>query len=197
MLPWVRFPEPWPSPWWLEVASQASAARIEGRRYHGQVACEPEQVWEKGGVTYVMTVSKLLRSFNTTPANRSWPSIQPGNNKGESITVSLTSCLTGLDSAVRQQTIFCFYLQNRLIQTNRTGGQWYSDTSAFSILWFNSWCGGTDTGGTSNFTQSQRHFLQQLIPDTKTEQEVWGAARDGFFWKIKIPGPPLSPRKLK
>jgi hypothetical protein len=28
---------------------------------------------------------------------------------------------------------FCFYLQNRLIQTSQTGGQWYSDTSLFSI----------------------------------------------------------------
>jgi hypothetical protein len=27
---------------------------------------------------------------------------------------------------------FCFYLQNRLIQT---GGQWYSDTSPFIIPW--------------------------------------------------------------
>jgi hypothetical protein len=24
---------------------------------------------------------------------------------------------------------FCFYWQNRLIQTSQTGGQWYSDTS--------------------------------------------------------------------
>jgi hypothetical protein len=30
---------------------------------------------------------------------------------------------------------FCFYLQNRLIQTSETGGQWYSDTSPFSIPW--------------------------------------------------------------
>jgi hypothetical protein len=30
---------------------------------------------------------------------------------------------------------FCFYLQNRLIQTNQTRGQWYSDTSHFSIPW--------------------------------------------------------------
>ncbi len=29
--------------------------------------------------------------------------------------------------------IFCFYLQNRLIQTSQAGGQWYSDTSPFSI----------------------------------------------------------------
>jgi hypothetical protein len=30
---------------------------------------------------------------------------------------------------------FCFYFQNRLIQTSQTGGQWYSDTSPFSIPW--------------------------------------------------------------
>jgi hypothetical protein len=28
---------------------------------------------------------------------------------------------------------FCFHLQNRLIQTSQTGGQWYRDTSPFSI----------------------------------------------------------------
>jgi hypothetical protein len=27
----------------------------------------------------------------------------------------------------------CIYVQNRLIQTSQTGGQWYSDTSPFSI----------------------------------------------------------------
>jgi hypothetical protein len=31
--------------------------------------------------------------------------------------------------------IFCFYLQNRLVQTSQTRGQWYSDTSTFSIPW--------------------------------------------------------------
>jgi hypothetical protein len=37
---------------------------------------------------------------------------------------------------------FCFYLQNRLIQTSQTGGQWYSDTSPFSFPWHRSstWC---------------------------------------------------------
>jgi hypothetical protein len=30
---------------------------------------------------------------------------------------------------------FCFYLPNRLIQTSQTGGQWYTDTSPFSIPW--------------------------------------------------------------
>jgi hypothetical protein len=28
---------------------------------------------------------------------------------------------------------FCFYLQKRLIQTSRTGGQWYSDAPTLSI----------------------------------------------------------------
>jgi hypothetical protein len=28
---------------------------------------------------------------------------------------------------------FCLCLKNRLIQTSQTGGQWYSDTSSFSI----------------------------------------------------------------
>ncbi len=28
---------------------------------------------------------------------------------------------------------FCFYFQNRLIQSSQTGGQWYSDTSPFDI----------------------------------------------------------------
>ncbi len=32
---------------------------------------------------------------------------------------------------------FCFYLQNRLIQTSQAGGQWYSDASPFSIPWTN------------------------------------------------------------
>ena len=31
---------------------------------------------------------------------------------------------------------FCFYLQNRLIQTGQTGGQQYSDTSLFSVPCF-------------------------------------------------------------
>jgi hypothetical protein len=34
--------------------------------------------------------------------------IEPGNTKGGSIVVRLTSCLTGLESAVGQLTIFAF-----------------------------------------------------------------------------------------
>jgi hypothetical protein len=32
---------------------------------------------------------------------------------------------------------FCFYVQNRLIQTSQTGGQQYSDNAPFSIPWKN------------------------------------------------------------
>jgi len=31
--------------------------------------------------------------------------------------------------------IFCFYFQNKLIQTSKKGGQQYSDISPFSIPW--------------------------------------------------------------
>jgi hypothetical protein len=64
--------------------------------------------------------------------------LEAGNTKGGSITVPLTSCLTGLESAVWLLTVF-FYLQNRLIQTSQTGGQWYSDTSPFSIPCWRAW----------------------------------------------------------
>jgi hypothetical protein len=39
---------------------------------------------------------------------------------------------------------FCFYLQNRLIQTSQTGGQWYSDTSPLSIPWVRTCFAKTD-----------------------------------------------------
>ncbi len=45
--------------------------------------------------------------------------------------------MTGLESAVMAAENFCFYLQNRLIQTSPTGGQQYSDTSPFSVPWLN------------------------------------------------------------
>ncbi len=61
--------------------------------------------------------------------------VESGNTKGGSITVPLTSCLTGLESGVWQMTFFLFYLQNRLIQISQTGGQRYGDTCPFSIPW--------------------------------------------------------------
>jgi hypothetical protein len=61
--------------------------------------------------------------------------VEPGNTKGRSIIVLLSTCLTGLESAALHLMIFVFYLQNRFIQTGQTGGQLYSDTSPFSVPW--------------------------------------------------------------
>jgi hypothetical protein len=56
----------------------------------------------------------------------------PGNTKGEvSRTVNLLFDWFGISCMSTDN--FCFYLLNRLIQTIQTGGQWYSDTSPFSI----------------------------------------------------------------
>jgi len=41
-----------------------------------------------------------------------------------------------LNISVMTTDKFCFYLQNRLVQTSQTGGQQYSDTSPFSIPWW-------------------------------------------------------------
>ncbi len=56
-----------------------------------------------------------------------------GNTKGGSITVPLTSCLNWFGISCMATDNFCFYLQKRLIQNSQTGGQWYGDTSPFSI----------------------------------------------------------------
>ncbi len=49
----------------------------------------------------------------------------------EYCTVDLLFDLFGISRMTTDN--FCFYLQNRLIQTSQTGGQQYSDTSPFSI----------------------------------------------------------------
>ncbi len=65
-----------------------------------------------------------------------WPidieSPKSGNTKGGSnTTVDLLFDWFGISCMTTDN--FCFYLQNRLIQTSQTGGQPYSDTSPFSI----------------------------------------------------------------
>jgi hypothetical protein len=49
--------------------------------------------------------------------------------------------------------IFCFYLLNRLFQTSQKGGQWYSDTSPFSIPWFSISCLYCQVQFNENFNQ--------------------------------------------
>ncbi len=62
------------------------------------------------------------------------PLIYPGNTKGKyHCTVDLLFVWFGI--SCRTTDNFCFYLQNRLIQTSQIGGQWYSDTFPFSIPW--------------------------------------------------------------
>jgi hypothetical protein len=53
---------------------------------------------------------------------------------------------------------FCFYLQNRLIQTSQTGGQWYSDTSPFSIFSI-PWLQGTYLSG----ALYGAHFMSSFV----------------------------------
>jgi hypothetical protein len=81
-------------------------------------------------VVVVGTVDQTVAALKT---EKGVEKDRPGNAKGGSITVPLTSCLTGLESAVMTTDNFCFYLTNRLIQTSQTGGQWYCDTSPLSI----------------------------------------------------------------
>ncbi len=52
---------------------------------------------------------------------------QPGNTKGGRFTVPLTSCLTGLESAVWQQTIFVFICKKSYLHQSirRSTVQWY------------------------------------------------------------------------
>ncbi len=66
-------------------------------------------------------------TFYRSPWNHS------GNTKGWKYhsTVDLLFDWFGISCMTTDN--FCFYLQNRLIQTSQTGGQWYSDTSPFSI----------------------------------------------------------------
>jgi hypothetical protein len=46
---------------------------------------------------------------------------------------------------------FCLHLRNRLIQTSQTGGQWYNDTSPFSIPWSGNIKGGQRYSDASYF----------------------------------------------
>jgi hypothetical protein len=58
-----------------------------------------------------------------------------GYTKGGSITVPVDLLIDWFGISCMKTVNFCFYLQNRLIQTSQTGGQRYSDTSPFSIPW--------------------------------------------------------------
>ena len=51
-----------------------------------------------------------------------------GNTKGEKYHIIIDLLFDWFGISCITTDNFCFYLQNRLIQTSQTGGQWYSDT---------------------------------------------------------------------
>ena len=62
--------------------------------------------------------------------------LSPGNTKGwrkYHCTVDLLFDWFGISCMTTDN--FCFYLQNRLLQTSQAGGQQYSDSSPFNIPW--------------------------------------------------------------
>jgi hypothetical protein len=62
--------------------------------------------------------------------------INQGTLKGEyHCTVDLLFDWLGISCVTTDN--FCFYLQNRLIQTGQAGSQQYSDTSPFRVPWIN------------------------------------------------------------
>jgi len=82
----------------------------------------------------VNKVENILLVFSVLSFSLNLPlvvGLKPGNTKGGSITVPLTSCLTGLDQSVLQVNKNC-QLSYSWFQNNETGDQWYSDTSPFS-----------------------------------------------------------------
>jgi hypothetical protein len=86
-----------------------------------------------------MLLTKILLVFHLKQWSF-WPSVivKPGNTKGGSIIVPLTSCLTGLDWSVLQiktKIVSSHTADSKLV---RQDCQWYSDTSPFSIPWLNS-----------------------------------------------------------
>ena len=50
-----------------------------------------------------------------------------------SITVQMTSCLTGLDLTKHVKLLFIHHKQSSWNETNKTGGQPYSDTSSYKV----------------------------------------------------------------
>jgi hypothetical protein len=58
---------------------------------------------------------------------------KPGNTKGGSITVPLTSCLTGMDKSVLQIKTKIVNYHTGDFKPVKTGSQQYSDASPFSM----------------------------------------------------------------
>ena len=84
-------------------------------------------------------------SYTTTFIQWEDNSPNPENTKGGGYHCTIDFLFDRFGISCMTTDNCCFYLQNRLIQTSQTGGQWYIDTSPFSIPW-----------------QQQQQHLQQL-----------------------------------
>jgi hypothetical protein len=85
------------------------------------------------------------------PSRRKWPTVSsgassanckhcfpipgPGNTKGGKYHCTIDVLFDRFGISCRTTDNFCFYYQNRIIQTSQTGGQRYRDTFPFSITW--------------------------------------------------------------
>jgi hypothetical protein len=68
---------------------------------------------------------------------------------------------------------FCFYLQNRLIQTSQAGGQRYSDTSPFSIPWLEHLLLASLSSLAYCFRQGQEPILEWITQKVFTLGGQW------------------------
>ncbi len=59
---------------------------------------------------------------------------QPGNTKGGKYHCTIDLLFDWFGFSCLTTDTFCFYLQNILIQTSQTGGQWYRDTGLDSAV---------------------------------------------------------------
>ena len=118
--------------WWFGYFKNLTIYLIRGGARNPHSLLDMWVGREKKSSLFVIIISSLKCLLGM---NESLVKLKPGNTKEGSITVPLTSCLTGLESAVWQLTFFCFYLLNRLIQTSQIGGQRYSYTSPFGVPW--------------------------------------------------------------
>ncbi len=83
-------------------------------------------LWFQRGQTFRLNNLKM----NQTELNE-WN--HPGYTRGGKVSLYFDLLFDWFGMSCMTSEIFCFYLQNRLIQTSQTGGQWYCDTSPFSI----------------------------------------------------------------
>ncbi len=98
---------------------------------------EPELPGVLGELIGVVRVSQVLDGVVLDSVTKLFHSLGMLKGGKYHFTVDLLFDRFGISCMTTDN--FCLYLQNRLIQTSQTGGQWYSDTSPISIPWLLHW----------------------------------------------------------